>query len=155
MQAIAYRDGSVKVTRELVNRMTEDELAFVVAHEVAHIEKEHGKKHEALVNAELTALKVGLRTADRELTERGAGFVRRAASHIIGGAVGGAGVVVTSRQLSQKHETEADERAIEIAKEAGYNEEASVTAYEKLHGGHVPEIGVVQSVISTHPAPRK
>ena len=135
--------------------MTDDELAFVLAHEVAHIEKEHGKKYENLVDAELAVLKATMRTADRELKEKGAGFIKRAAAQIIGGAVGGAGVVVTSRQVSQKHETEADERAIEIVRGAGYNEKASITAYENLHGGHVPEIGVVQSVVSTHPAPRK
>ena len=155
MQAIARPDGSVKVTRELVGRMTDDELAFIVAHEVAHIEKEHGKKHQGLVDAELAALKAGLQTADRELQEKGAGLIKRTAAQIVGGAVGGAGVVLAARQVSQKHETEADERAIEIVKEAGYNESASVTAYQKLHGGSVPEIGIVQSVISTHPAPRK
>jgi hypothetical protein len=155
IQAAAYPDGRVKITHELVNRMSEDELAFVVAHEVAHIEKEHSKKHQALLDAEITALKTGMLTVDQELKEKGAGFIKRTATQIIGGVVGGAGVVVTSRQVSQRHETEADERAIEIVKEAGFDEKASVTAYEKLHSGYVPEVGFVQSVISTHPAPRK
>jgi len=134
--------------------MTDDELAFVIGHEYAHIEQEHRAKKVASADAKLDALRQGLSEMDNHLREKGSGKIKRAAAQLVGGALGGAGVALSARLESQHYETKADERGIEVAAAAGYDPEASVTAHKKLHGGRILEIGLVQSITSSHPAPR-
>lgn len=154
IQAAAYPDNKIKVTRELASRMTDDELAFIIGHEYAHVEQEHIAKQVASRAAKRVALRQSLSELDDHLKQKGSGKIKRAATHLLCGALGEAGVALTGQMESQHYETKADERAIELATAAGYNPEASVTAYEKLHGGRVPEVGFVQSITSSHPAPR-
>lgn len=154
MQAAAYPDKKIKVTRDLANTMTDDELAFVIGHEYAHIEQKHIEKQVASREAKRAALRQGLSKMDTQMKEKGSGRLKRAAAHVVASALGEAGVAVTGRLESQHYETKADERALEVVEAAGYDPDASVTAYEKLHGGRVPEVGIIQAVTSTHPNPK-
>ena len=154
IQAAAYRDKTIKITRELANVMTDDELAFIIGHEYAHIEQEHIAKHTASDAAKRGAFKQTMNQLDERQKRQGSSKLKRVATQVVGGVLGGASLAVTSQLESQHYETKADERALEVVEAAGYNPEASVTAYEKLHGGRVPDIGVLQSIVSTHPPPK-
>jgi hypothetical protein len=48
VQAAAYPDKKIKITRDLANTMTDDELAFIIGHEYAHIEQKHIESKGAL-----------------------------------------------------------------------------------------------------------
>jgi predicted Zn-dependent protease len=129
-------------------------LAFVIAHEYAHIEQKHSLKKTAANAAQREAVIQALSQMDERLKQKGSGKIKRGAAQVVCGLLGGAGLAVTSQLESQHYETKADERGIEVAEVAGYKPEASVTAHQKLHGGRVPEIGLIQSIASSHPAPR-
>ena len=154
LQAAAYPDKSIRITKELADKLNDDELAYIIGHEYAHIEKKHGEKKQASLDAKLTALKVGLKAKNRQQKESGAGFIKRATTQIVGGVLGGAAVVAITQAESRHLESEADERGLEIAEEAGYDPAAGASAYQKLHNGYVPDTGIVEDIISTHPAPR-
>jgi Zn-dependent protease with chaperone function len=154
LQAAAYPDKTIKITRELSNVMTDDELAFIIGHEYAHIEQEHISKQNAANAAKREAFVQAMNELDERQKRRGSGKFKRVATQVVGGVLGGASLAVTSQLESQNYETKADERALEVVEAAGYNPEASVTAYEKLHGGRVPDIGVLHSIVSTHPPPK-
>jgi predicted Zn-dependent protease len=134
--------------------MTDDELAFIIGHEYAHIEQEHLAKQRVSAAAKHTAIVHGLSQMDDHLKAKGSGKIKRVAVQVFCGVAGGASLAVTSQLESQHYETKADDRAWEIVEAAGYNPEASVRAFEKSYGGHIPEIGILQSVVSSHPAPR-
>jgi putative metalloprotease len=134
--------------------MTDDELAFIIGHEVGHRDGYHAEKKLASRVAKRAALRHELGKLDDHLQQKGSGKIKRAAAHVICRALGEAGVALSGQLESQHYETKADERGMEIAEAAGYDPEASVTAYEKLHGGRVPEVGLIQGITSSHPAPR-
>lgn len=106
--AVSLPGGYIFVTRgALLNMKNEAELAGVLGHEVAHIDRRHLEK-------EVRAQK----TADFAKSE--------AASHVPAGAelVNIAGTIVTralTMQVSRDKESEADKLGVEIASKAGYD----------------------------------
>ncbi|WP_133619566.1 M48 family metallopeptidase [Hydromonas duriensis] len=140
INAFCFPGGKIGVYSGLVTRLnlTDDEIAQVMGHEIAHALREHSR--------------------EQATRKQGVDFVAG-----ILGAVGQAYGVSSAGQLasigadvgfnlpfSRTHETEADQLGLELAARAGYNPDAAAKLWEKMQkveGGGVPQI------LSTHPAP--
>ena len=143
VNAMALPGGYVYVTRGILERMnSEDELAGVIGHEVAHVAARHSAK--SISNSMLA----------------GIGFV--AAAAIAGeentekyGAIAmiGAGLLFT--RYSRSQETQADLLGTQYMAGAGYNPHGSenmLLGLQRLEGGSVSGI---ERYFMDHPDPKK
>ncbi|MEM9500546.1 MAG: M48 family metallopeptidase [Pseudomonadota bacterium] len=140
VNAFAMANGTIRVFAGLMDEFTDDEVRYVIGHEIGHIKREHTKKRMQ-----------GALQRDAALSVAGtaSGGVRRLASSELGQLFGN----VVTAQHSQKHEREADDYAFEFMQANNYDAEACVTALEKLDGmggggGGLPWL-------QTHPSPSK
>lgn len=111
---------------------TEDELAFVIGHEMGHITKTHVKKSiarnttVAAASVAGTAMSViGIISDSSRLTKSGAILVGSAA----------AGTLV-NKKLSRGQETKSDMASIDYLANAGYNPLASISLLNKISGNY-------------------
>ena len=114
---------------------TDDELAAVMGHEIAHALREHGRERASEQMAQQLGISV-LSTA-LGLGDVGAQLTQTVLD------------VTLSLPHSRTHETEADRIGVELAARSGYNPRAAVSLWEKmgkLGGGKPPEW------MSTHPS---
>lgn len=116
-------------------KLTDDEIAAIMGHEIAHALREHGRERASqamLAQGGLTALSIAT---------GGKGY-----------AVDGASMVMNVTFMlpnSRAHETEADRMGVELAARAGYDPKAAVNVWKKMakySKGAPPEI------LSTHPS---
>jgi Zn-dependent protease with chaperone function len=115
-------------------KLTEDEAAMVIGHEMAHALREHARA--------------------RVAKEQGTNIAVSIASQLFGlgqlGQMGlGVGAQLISLKWSRGDETEADLVGLEIGARAGYNPEAAVSLWDKMGkvgGGGGP------AFLSTHPS---
>jgi len=130
--------GKIAVYTGLIEKLqiSDDELAAVMGHEMAHALREHAR--------------------ERASEQAAAGLGISILSAVAGvGDVGQKGMEYAYMGLlglpnSRKHETEADRIGVELAARAGYDPRAAVTLWqkmEKLGDNGVPKF------LSTHPAP--
>lgn len=116
-------------------RATDDEIAQVMGHEIAHALANHqAEKMSMAMATSLGVAAVGAAT-DRPGVATGAAL---------------AATVAISLPNSRTAESEADRIGIELAAKAGYDPRAAVTLWEKM--GTVGGSGPPQ-FLSTHPAP--
>ena len=129
--------GKIAVYSGLVTRLglSDDEIAAVVGHEIAHALREHARER-----------------ASEQVT---AGLLIQGGAAVVGGgqlAVDMAGLVykVTfGLPNSRVHESEADRIGVELAARAGYDPRAAISLWQKMErdgGGKGPEW------LSTHPS---
>lgn len=136
VNAFAMADGTVRVFAGLMDLMTDDEIRFVIGHEVGHAKLGHSKK--------------ALQTA------YAASAARKAASASGGAVVAGLakselgklGEELVNAQFSQSQENEADAYGVEFMKRHGYNLSAAITAMQKLNASG----GGEHSMLSSHPS---
>lgn len=160
MQARANREqNSIEVTWKLASSFDDDELAFVMAHEVAHFTNKDKQRIEEFTDQYKDKLIGSLRKSDKKMKESGRGFLSRAFVTVGGIALGTAGAYLLIRQEAQKYEAEADRRSLQYMQLAGYDASKATSALMKLHGGSIPDLslweGIVHSVSSTHPLPSR
>jgi len=137
LNAFCMPGGKIMVYTGLVNqlRLSNDEIAIVVGHEIAHALREHSREQVSQAMAAQTAIGVG------------------AALFGVGtGSADIAGVAyeaLVSTRFSRLHEQEADRIGLELAARAGYDPRAGVTVWQKMiqanQGGQRIEF------LSTHP----
>ncbi|MDD3608466.1 MAG: M48 family metalloprotease [Halothiobacillaceae bacterium] len=137
INAFAVPDGSVRVYSGLMDNFSDDELRYVLAHEIGHIMSGHSKK--ALQTAYTTA-------AAREAA---AASGNQAVSALSASQLGAIGEALVNAQFSQAQENEADDYAVDFLKKRGLNPKGSVTALRKLEKMY----GNERSVFSSHPSP--
>ena len=137
VNAFVLPGGKIMVFSGLIERLklTDDELAAIVGHEIAHALLEHGRARmsEALVKN----LGINLAAAYFGLSDLSTVALAQAADLAI------------SLPYSRKHETDADLAGIELAARAGYDPRAAVSVWQKMAragGAQPPEL------LSTHPA---
>ncbi|TWH77146.1 peptidase M48-like protein [Azomonas agilis] len=127
--------GKIIFYTGLINKLklTDDEIAAVMGHEIAHALREHGR--EAMSKA------YGVQMA----TQVGTAFGFGAGADLANTGVKYLMTLPNSRQ----NENEADLIGLELAARAGYNPNAALTLWQKMSaaGGNPPEF------LSTHPAP--
>lgn len=141
VNAFALPGGQVGVYRGLLDLVdSDDELAIVIGHEIAHIMLEHGNQR---MSAELlragAAVALAYTVRNREQQEQ----MLWMAAFGLGSQVG------ILLPYSRRHEYEADQFGLFYAARAGYDPRAAISFWEKMTalaaGGSVPEF------LSTHP----
>ena len=130
INAFATIGGYLYVTTGLLEFVrSEDELAFVVGHEIAHLEMGHTlRKQKKLLSI--------ARLAKLSKMEQLAGLV----SDI---------ELMLAAPFSQVDEYEADKKAFELAVSAGYEQEQFSAIFERL--AEQEEESLIQKLLSTHP----
>ncbi|MDG6778753.1 M48 family metallopeptidase [Thiomicrorhabdus sp. zzn3] len=116
-------------------KLTDDEIAAIMGHEMAHALREHGRERASeaqLTQVGLSALQIftGIQGPALDLTALAIN-------------------VTLTLPNSRTHETEADRMGVELAARAGYDPYAAVRVWDKMSkmgNGGTPEI------LSTHPA---
>lgn len=116
--------------------LTDDEIAQIMGHEIAHALREHGR--EAISRAYATQMGtqvigslLGLGEGTRQAADMAVQY----------------GLTLPN---SRSNETEADLIGLELAARAGYNPEAAVTLWQKM--GSASQ-GAPPAFLSTHPSP--
>lgn len=115
-------------------KLTEDEAAMIMGHEMAHALREHAR--ERLAKSQATGL--GLSIASQLL---GLGQLGDVAANL--------GTQLLTLKFSREDETEADLVGLELAARAGYKPEASVSLWKKMTAAS-GEGG--PAFLSTHPS---
>lgn len=129
--------GKIAVYTGLLDRIqpTDDELAEVIGHEMAHALREHARERaseQAMAGAGISILAAAAGLGD--LGQKGMEY---------------AYMGLLGLPNSRRHETEADRIGIEMAARAGYNPQAAITLWQKMAraGGDAPI-----KFLSTHPS---
>lgn len=129
--------GKIAVYTGLIEKLqiSDDELAAVMGHEMAHALREHARE----------------RASEQAVAELGISILSAVAG---AGETGQKGMEYAYMGLlglpnSRRHETEADRIGVELAARAGYDPRAAITLWEKMArmGGSEP-----LKFLSTHPS---
>ncbi|UXH78250.1 M48 family metallopeptidase [Roseateles amylovorans] len=126
---IAFYYGILKTLQ-----LTDDEVAIVMGHEIAHALREHARERMGKTMATNGAIELGAAIF-------GLGNMGR--------SIAGIGGQLLSLRFSREDESEADLVGMELAARAGYNPEAGVSLWEKM--GRAAK-GAPPQMLSTHPA---
>lgn len=129
--------GKMAVYAGLINTLkpSDDELAAVIGHEMAHALREHSREQ---VSQQM-ATGIGLSVLSAVTGMPAAGDLGSELTK-----------VMFTLPNSRTHETEADRIGVELAARAGYDPRAAITLWQKmgaLGGSRSPEF------LSTHPSP--
>jgi predicted Zn-dependent protease len=137
VNAMAFPGGIVVLTRGLYERLeSEDELAAVLAHEIAHVNRRHQWK--VIQQQKLVAL--------------GEGALVRGDSARNAKVVADLGARLIARGLDKGAEFEADRDGMVIAARAGYDSSALIVVMERLEA-LTPGQADTAMLFSTHPSP--
>lgn len=138
LNAFCMPGGKIMVFSGLVNQLktTDDELAIVLGHEIAHALREHSREQVSQAIAAQTAIGVGAALL-------GLGQGSSDLANTIYDAL-------VATRFSRTDETEADRIGLELSARAGYDPRAGVSLWQKMigasGGARPPEF------LSTHPA---
>jgi predicted Zn-dependent protease len=144
VNAYCMPGGKIMVYTGLIDKLhpTDDELANVMGHEIAHALREHGRERMSRAYAQQIGL-VGLAVAIGATSNN-----RNAAANtmLIGSTVTALALTLPN---SREAEREADRMGLELSARAGYDPNAAVTLWQKMgaQGGSKPP-----EWFSTHPS---
>lgn len=140
VNAFALPGGKVGVYTGLIGlASSDDEIAFVMGHEIAHVTSRHGaQRATATVGAAAGGLVLEALTRDKDNREL----------MLAAYGIGAAGATLA---YSRSHESEADYVGLRFLAYAGYDPRAAVSFWRKMsaqekRGVRVPEL------LSTHPS---
>jgi predicted Zn-dependent protease len=138
LNAFCMPGGKIMFYSGLITRLqlTDEEIAVVMGHEIAHALREHSREQVSQAIAAQAALDLGsalLGVSQNATTLAGIGYETFIATH-----------------FSRTDEAEADRIGLELTARAGYDPHAGVTLWQKMinanSGGKMPEF------LSSHPA---
>ncbi|MBI3053320.1 MAG: M48 family metallopeptidase [Betaproteobacteria bacterium] len=138
LNAFCMPGGKIMVYSGLVNqlRLTDDEIAIVLGHEISHALREHSREQVSQAIAAQTAIGIG--SALFGLGESSANIANAGYEALI------------ATRFSRTDENEADRIGLELTARAGYDPRAGITLWQKMiaanQGGRPPEF------LSSHPA---
>jgi putative metalloprotease len=135
VNAFALGDGTIRVYSGLMDRMSDQELLFVIGHEIGHVVEEHVREKMAVALAG-SALRKGIASQEN--------IVGALARSALGDFVQRLG----NAQFSQEEEKEADDYGLAFMKREGYDPAMAVSALEEL-----ASLGATHSFLSSHPDP--
>lgn len=136
MNAFCMPGGKIIFLSGIIDRLglTDDEIAAIMAHEIAHALREHSREQ-----ASISALgQLGLAAA-------GAYFGLSQTQMQLAGMAADVGL---SKPFSRNHEREADSIGLELMARAGYNPQAAISLWQKMN--RADPSGIPQ-FLSTHP----
>lgn len=135
--AFAMADGTVRLTSGLFDLMTDDEIRFVLGHEIGHVKLGHSKSQLS---------KTLLTSAALQGASAASGTVGQLADSQLGSLLES----FANAQFSQKDEKASDFYSLKLMQSKKLNTQAAVTALEKLAA-----LGDSSSVMSSHPSSKK
>ena len=139
--AAAFPGGYIYATKGLMQGLNDEELAFVIGHEVGHVDKRHSVKQ--IESAQLR--RIGLIAI---LAGTGAGNDAQRLAGLADGVIGS--------QRSQGDESESDRYGLQLMGLAGYDPAYALSALQKLasqSGGGTP--GFLNTLLGSHPLPKE
>lgn len=137
VNAFAVPNGAIRIYAGLMDAFNDDELRYVIAHEIGHVALGHSKRAFQMAYATSAA------------REAAAASGSAAVSAVSASELGALGEALLNAQFSQKQENEADDYAVDFLRKKGLSTAGSVTALRKLEAMH----GNSRSMFSSHPAP--
>ena len=141
INAFALGNGNVYVTKGLLNLLDDEaELAFVLSHEIGHVEKRH------IAYAIDQAVSAGLILS---IVEGLATSQSQSAKDLVG-AFGSAAADVVLLGFGRERELEADELGLEHSAGAGYDPYGAVRVFRKFQT-LAPESAGLQIYMDSHP----
>lgn len=125
LNAFSVAGGHLYITSKMIDWVeTEDELAFILAHEIAHVDTKHAiRKVQKLILGETFFGDYGILAANLE--------------------------ILLSAPFGQIDEYEADRAGAVIAVEADYNPRLALRFFEKMGEGE--QYNTLEKIIRTHP----
>jgi predicted Zn-dependent protease len=138
LNAFCMPGGKIMVYSGLIRQLnlSDDEIAIVMGHEIAHALREHSREQVSQAIAAQTAIGVGTALL-------GLGSVSSDVANV-------AYQTLVATRFSRSDESEADRIGLELAARAAYDPRAGVSLWQKMmkasSGGHPPEF------LSSHPA---
>lgn len=136
INAYALPEGKIKITSAAVEQLSEEEIAFLIGHEEAHIDGKHGQ-------AKMEYLKACAEGFEQIFKDKKSGFFKKALK-----TAGLAGLTVAGLPLVSKAcEVVADLEGQKRIKDAGYDEEDAGNFFDRIG----PREG---RYFSTHPTPQ-
>ena len=139
VNAFAMADGTIRLYSGLLDMMTDDEVRYVIGHEMGHVKSGHTKKR----------MQTALATS---ATQKAVASSGTRAAVLADSQLGELMVQVVRAQHSQSNEREADDYSLQFMSRRKYDRKACVSALEKLAkmsgGGET-------NWLSTHPAPKE
>ena len=137
INAFAMADGTIRIYSGLMDMMNDEELLFVLGHEMGHVQKKHINK------------KMRLAYASRAV-RKGAASINNEIGTLARSQLGGFAEKIINAQFSQHEEREADDYGLNFLTSTGNNPMAAVSALRKL-----ATLAHDHSFLSSHPAPGK
>lgn len=120
---------------------TQDQLAAVMGHEVAHVTERHSAEQQARRDLTAAALEAAASAAEKQTGKEGTGDLVMQGGEI-------AAQYGLFLPFSREHESEADEVGVRLMARAGFDPRAAVELWQNMQqlGGGGPEF------LSTHPS---
>lgn len=138
INAFAMANGTIRIYSGLMDKFTDDEIRYVIGHEIGHVKSGHTK---ARIQ---TAMRTSaLKSAVAATSDK--------AGQLAESQLGELFAQVITAQHSQSNEREADDYALGFMKNNRYAAPACVSALEKLAALG----GSDASWLSTHPSPKE
>ncbi|MBN6067183.1 M48 family metallopeptidase [Aggregatibacter actinomycetemcomitans] len=143
LNAWAMPGGKMAFYTGLVDslRLTDDEIATVMGHEMAHALKEHGKKKANMDQFTSVVANVANEALSAKIGSDGSSMV-----------VGLAKDWGLDKPYSRSAETEADEVGLMLMAKSGYNPEAAPKLWDKMQKASTGSQGILDKLSSTHPS---
>jgi len=133
INANATPDGSIRVYSGLMDLMDDDELFFVIGHEIGHVAEGHS----------LDAMRLAYAASG---ARQGAAAANETAAALSDSALGDILEAVINAQFSQSQESSSDTYGYNLMKKYGRNPESAVSALMKLDS-----LGASGGFLSSHP----
>jgi putative metalloprotease len=135
VNAFAMADGTIRIYSGLMDMFNDQELLFVVGHEMGHVKEKHIKK------------KIRMAYAGRAI-RKGIASQENIAGDIARSGIGSLLESLVNAQFSQQEEREADDYGLDFLKKKKINPQFAVSALNKL-----ATLGSSHTFLSSHPAP--
>jgi putative metalloprotease len=139
INAFAMADGTVRVYSGLMDILTDDEIRFVIGHEVGHVKLGHSKKA-----AQVAYASSGV--------QKGAAAAGGKVGALSQSQLGNFANKLVNSQFSQSQETDADTYAVKFMKRHGWDPKAGIGVMKKFQQMEAEAGGSGHSVFSSHPA---
>jgi putative metalloprotease len=136
INAFATPDGSVRVFAGLMDKMTDDEIRFIIGHEIGHVKLGHSlKATRTAYMASAAAKAANSKLSAQQLTDLGQKFV--------------------NAQFSQSQESDADAYGVNFLKRHKYNLAAAESSMRKLADLDGTSTGGGSNLFSSHPGSKQ
>lgn len=141
--AAAFPGGFIYATKGLMQGMTDEELAFVIGHEIGHVEGRHSiKQLESAQMRRLGLIAIALGAGGGNINDSTAALVQLTDA-------------VIGSQYSKNDESESDRYGMQTMAKVNYDPTFALSAFQKLAsqaGGGTPDF--LNTLLGSHPLPK-